>query len=638
MRTPLTLALSPTESLLTGDYGPLTPKQGQALEIIHNNNLRLLQMVTGLLDFSKLEAGKLPVKREPLNVAAITHGILEDFRPLAAQKSLSLVFHSSVPQMTLEMDRYLYERILFNLLSNAVKFTAEGGLVEVNLNYADEQLALQVRDTGLGIAQEDVAKLFQKFRQLEGSSTRRFEGSGLGLALVKEFAGLLEGNVRVESELGRGSAFTVTCKAPMAGPAAPTVEEQRWPRFHLAQRFETAERVVAATEEKEALVKPGVIKPKVLVAEDNVELAAYIDSLLSDFCEVKRVRDGAEAWAAVQNWRPEVVLSDVMMPKLDGFSLCREMKRHNATAKIPIVLLTALTHRDALLQGWEAGADEYLYKPFHPKELQTRIRSLLGHVQNHKRLERELIRRTASIVKVQSELKQLELLAFISSHDLQEPLRRIAAFSELIQYNLDEARDTPIADYLDRLKRNVFRIKQYIEDLAVFSQVAQQTTPFERVALKEIVKQVLDELEKEIRTTGAVVQIEDLPEVHADPEQMKILFRHLLDNALKFRQPEGAPQIVIRHLSGNKRFTRIAIQDRGIGFDAKYRKQIFQPFKRLHLASEFEGTGMGLAICRRIVTRHGGRLFARSLPGNGTTLFVHLPQNGSSTAPQYAQG
>ena len=387
LRTPLTLILAPLESWLGGEFGPITESQQGNLQTIHNNAVRLLQMVTGLLDFSKVESGKVEVNREAVEIVSLTRTVLVDFQPLIQQKGLESSFQPSPAEAWVQMDRYLYERILFNLLSNAVKFTPVGGKFAVLLQCEADRLRLSVTDSGIGIAAADLQGLFQKFRQLEGSSTRRFEGTGLGLALVKEFAQLLGGTVSVQSTVGQGSTFTVECHAPACAAATTDPGTARPPTSRLIQNDEPR-----PCEEQGSATAIPPNAPEVLIAEDNAELASYIGTLLHDTYRIRIVGDGEEALAQVRQQPPELLLADVMMPHRDGLSLCREVKSNPATAQTPVVLLTALTNRESLLQGWEAGADEYLFKPFHPRELITRIHSILSATRMGKqmRLERSV--------------------------------------------------------------------------------------------------------------------------------------------------------------------------------------------------------------------------------------------------------
>ncbi len=270
LRTPLTLTLAPLESVLAGDFGPISDRMRDTCETMHNNAVRLLQMVTALLDFSKLEAGQLEVHREPVEVVALTRGAARDFEPLAARKGLTLAVDVLAERPVVSLDRYLFDRIAFNLLSNAVKFTPSGGRIDLELRIANGQIRLTVRDTGIGIPSHDVPHLFDRFRQVDRSVSQRYEGTGLGLALVQQFAHLLDGEVSVDTEVGVGSAFTLTCRAPVSDEAVTPVEH-----VDLAQHF--------ATDSIETVV-PTMTEgmPRVLVVEDNEALGTYVLRLLED--------------------------------------------------------------------------------------------------------------------------------------------------------------------------------------------------------------------------------------------------------------------------------------------------------------------------------------------------------------------
>lgn len=433
LRTPLTLIFAPLESLLSGMCGSLPDPVRRPLETIHNNATRLLHLVNSLLDFAKAEARRTVVRREPTDVVELTRAILADFDGTLRQKGLAADLETAPPKIHVEVDRYLFERILFNLLSNAVKFTSRGG-IHVSLARDADRLRLRVRDTGTGIAREDLPNLFQKFRQLEGSSTRRFEGTGLGLALVQEFALLLGGSVWVESRLGEGSTFTVEILAP---PAAGGDADRPQP-------------VLLAKYAAEPPPPPASADlPRVLIAEDNLELASYVAGSLAPIAQTRTAADGEEALEIVRTWRPDLVLSDVMMPRLDGFALCRAIKADPETAFVPVILLTALTHREALLQGWECGADEYLFKPFHPQEMLTRVQSMLATSKHLKLLSKqneiEAARRRAQILAEAGALLESSLdaeatlrnlakigvrgvadLAIVEFREEEEPIRHVA--------------------------------------------------------------------------------------------------------------------------------------------------------------------------------------------------------------------
>ena len=905
IRTPLTLILAPVESLLADASSSLTPEQERTLQTVHNNAVRLLQMITGILDFSRLEAGKMEVEREKVDLVALAQSALADFSPLLEHKGLETVFASEPERMSVETDRYLVERMLFNLLSNAVKFTPEGGKVTVLLKYEEGQVRMSVMDTGIGIAEEDLQDLFRKFRQINGDATRRFEGSGIGLALVREFAALLGGTVSVQSKPGEGSTFTVTLPAGLQEPnpsdsavhsSKTDTEAGSRAAAPMAQRYRSAETGETAFSGE----APVSDTSRILVAEDNPEMGEYLASLLEHWSVVRQVRTGQAAIEATREWRPDLVIADVMMPEMDGYDLCRAIKQDDLLSDIPVILLTALTNREALLKGWNAGADEYLYKPFHPRELATRVRNILqaqaqrrrtisalkeseqrfrsvfdnaaigiatadvkghfmeangafqqmlgyslaelqertfedvthpedrardqmlfnelltgkrtsyqlekryihrgGHrvwinlsvglvrdqedepmyavatVQNiddlktaeqqllqayereaeqtrfldsilsstsdhvylfdakkkyryasksglealgvsldeivdrswqeiampedvmvpfERRLDEVLARaeprrgetvyptadglRTYSYVvnpvmgeegaptgavvsarditeRVEAEKRlsrtndmleqrnrELQDFAYVASHDLQEPLRKIRSFGAMLADEHQSSLDETAQDYLSRMQNAAERMSALITDLLAFSRVSTQGRQFRPTDLNEVVQGVLQDLEIAIEESNAQVTVASLPEIDADPVQMRQLFQNLIGNGLKFSREGEAPRVNVNAeieesddpQSMSTEICRIEIRDEGIGFDERYLERIFAPFKRLHGRQSYSGTGMGLAIVRRIVERHSGSITARSKPDEGATFIVRLPakqDNGADGA------
>jgi signal transduction histidine kinase len=609
LRTPLTLILAPIEALLAsgGDETTIDARR-DILRTVHNNAIRLLQMINGLLDFSKVSAGKTEIHREAVQIVELTQSLLWDFRSIMQSKGIGDSLSATAPTPVVEMDRYLYERIVFNLLSNAVKFTPSGGRITVTLDVREGELVLSVSDTGIGIAPEDARLLFEKFHQVEGSSTRRFEGTGLGLALVKEFARLLDGTVTVASELGKGSTFTLRCKA-RAATAIPT--GTTGPATHLRLPQPATLDVIGRANQDPTL-------PHIVVAEDNPELAAFIAELLSPLCQVHVATDGADALRLIRSLRPELVLSDVMMPRIDGIRLTQEIKADDATSGIPIVLLTAMTNRESLLKGWEAGADDYLFKPFHPKELEARVRSLLNAVQWQKKGEAFRQQRDA-----------LEQFTHIASHDLREPLRKVVNFVEIFKIrnpNLDEVS----ARYLGTVADSATRMYHLLDTLIEHARVEHaQFTP-EPVDLRRLVDDVTRDLSAAIEDAGAEVIVGELPEIRAHPGQMAILFKNVMANSLKYRSSDRTPLIRISATRTDVEWI-LSVADNGIGFEPKHHDRIFIMFERLHGQETYSGDGMGLAICRRIVEQHGGRMWAESEPGRGAVFHFSLPATPSET-------
>ncbi len=648
LRTPLTLTLAPMETLLSDEVGSLNDEQRALLQTMHNNSIRLLQMVSGLLDFSKLEAGKQTVRSQPTDVVGLTQAIVADCQPLAGQKLVELVFATDEKKNVIELDRYLYERILFNLLSNALKFTGEGGQVVVRLKMQDDRLLLSVSDTGIGIAASDMTSLFQPFRQLDSAATKRIEGTGLGLAMVKEFAELLGGSVGVESEPGKGSTFTVTLMAKSCNIVDVDGSEARTkvmvPRFKEATRATTI-RGQARTS-----------FPKVLIAEDNERLSSYIASLLDKYCETRTAADGEEALEITNEWQPDLVLTDVMMPRRDGFSLCRQIKSNPRTSSIPVVILTALTHRDAMLQGWQSGADEYLMKPFHPTELVTRVKTLLRSIAQHKEeiqqiselnisLEGRVIELAASNKKLETLSKQLQQArdqavkasnyksSFLAnmSHEIRTPLNAVVGMIELLQQTplneqqkqlgeiLRSAADVlleVISDVLDFAKIEAGKIELNLADFNLTMMVEETA---ELVAEKA--------QQKQLSLSTFIDPVLD-SQWRGDATRLRQVLLNLLSNAIKFTESgEVVVKVSLETEDNENDSIRFSVTDTGIGLSEENIQTLFRPFTQADssVVHKYGGTGLGLSIAKLIVQLMGGEIGVESTLGQGSTFWFVVP-------------
>jgi signal transduction histidine kinase/CheY-like chemotaxis protein len=376
LRTPLTLVASPLESLLAGDAGPLPRAAIVQLERAQRNAQRLVGMVNDLLDFSRLEAGKQPVLPERTDVGQLAALIVHDAEPLAMARGLQLGFDDQLGPGPLQLDRSMFEKILMNLLGNALKFTPGGGSVRVCLRRRDGDFELSVADTGIGIAPGDQQRIFERFQQADATTTRRFGGTGLGLALVKEFAELMGGSVGVESAVGQGARFFVRLPLRPAvltpsAPALPVTDPRRWSSMQSIPGDTLPPDADIATEQQ----------PSVLLVEDNPEMRSYLRQLLAGRYRVIAVENGRVALEVARLELPDVILSDVMMPGLDGLTLVEIVKSDEALRHIPVILLTARAGKDAVVSALEAGADDYISKPFSPAELRARVRAAyrLGH-------------------------------------------------------------------------------------------------------------------------------------------------------------------------------------------------------------------------------------------------------------------
>jgi len=636
LRTPLSLILAPLESILSCKYGGISSLQLPLLYTIHNNAIRLLQMVTGLLDFAKFEAGKMKAEREPLPISSLIFSVLHDFEPLMKEKKIKASCKLNTPELWVMMDHYLFERILFNLLSNAVKFTPPGGQIKVELKTDHDWLYITVQDTGIGISEADIPHLFQKFRQVEGSSTRRFEGTGLGLAMVKEFAELLGGSVSVESQPGRGSIFTVTCLAPATVAIPESKNQLSKPTVFLPHYS------VAAMHNKSSIpeITAETALLKVLVCEDNEELAWYIVSLIRGLCQTQIARDGKEGLALVESWKPDLVISDVMMPEIDGIAVCTSIKSNPETSTITVVLLTALTHRDAMLKGWEAKADEYLFKPFHPDELVTRIRSLLANISERKRMADLMEQKNKELAYAQAEMehkimleayahqlersnKELEEFAYISSHDMKSPVSSLNGLISLME--IKKAVKEEYQDLFELVKSSTSQMQKTINalnDIIAFRKTLKM--PKEKLGLRKVLEEVKIGIHQLITASNATISADfDLcPFIMFPLIHLKSILQNLLTNAIKFTREGEAPVITIQ--SGRQdHYAILVVKDQGMGINlALYKDKLFGLFQRFHPLQI--GMGIGLHIVHSIVESYEGKILVDSEENKGATFTIYL--------------
>ena len=366
-RTPLTLILTPLESLLAEpDTDGSTWKQ---LNLIHRNAKRLLNLVTQLLDFKKMEVQETEFSPTRGDVIQFLREIALTFSDLSDRKHIRFSFHSSLASRYLMFDQDKLSRILYNLLSNAFKFTPAYGDVTVEVEelatVEGNVLQVSVRDSGIGIPEKDIAHVFERFYQHELPNSIVNQGSGIGLAITREFVKLHGGMLTVESIVGEGSLFMFTLPLPAeSGPSQMATRSE--PEFDLVRVEKT---------ERERKVDKSL--PKLLLVEDNEDFRTYLHDALKDEYQIVEAGNGNTAFTILLDWGPDLVVSDVMMPEMDGIELCRKIKTDPRVSHIPVILLTARVAEEQQLQGYETGADAYVTKPFRLDILRVRIRNLV---------------------------------------------------------------------------------------------------------------------------------------------------------------------------------------------------------------------------------------------------------------------
>jgi diguanylate cyclase (GGDEF)-like protein/PAS domain S-box-containing protein len=402
-RTPLTLILGPLEQLLRQPPHTFAPKIQASLEMTYRNAQRLLTLVNTLLEFTRLETQRADPNWQPTDLSRLTRGLASTFQSLCEQGGLTLLIDCPPLEGLVQIDREMWERILLNLLSNAFKFTFEG-CIEVRLRSSnDGQIELTVMDTGTGIAATELPKLFERFHRIRAARGRTYEGSGIGLALVKELVGLLGGSIHVDSTEGQGTCFVV--RIPLKAVSADDESQQTAERARdivttgvnkLTREFlEEARRWLPDRGEQSAassLVQPNP-RARILVVDDNADMRNYIRRLLEE--EGYTVLTAGEAASVLRTCqtrvgRPDLVLADVMMPGLTGFEMVEQLRADGRTADLPIILLSARAAEEFRVEGARSGADDYVMKPFHARELIARIEAILHRTAERKRAEARL--------------------------------------------------------------------------------------------------------------------------------------------------------------------------------------------------------------------------------------------------------
>nr|WP_302180154.1 PAS domain-containing protein [Chryseosolibacter indicus] len=933
-RTPLTLLLAPLEDVVRNGGTTLAKQELDKLRMAHRNALRLQKLVNTLLDFSRIEAGRADAIFQPTDLAKYTMELASNFTSLFENAGLKYVMKIEDPEEPIYVNREMYEKIVLNLLSNAFKFTFKGK-IEIILRANKKHVQLHVRDTGIGISKDNLARIFERFARIEGVKSRTYEGSGIGLALVRELVLMHGGSIKVDSAEGEGTTFMVVIPRGKAHlpPRRIFESKDRVANGSVASSFLEelsgwlpVENVVFDNRNRTKLLardksQKDLRKPRILLVDDNADMRGYMHSLLCEDYEVVMAENGKKAIEAIQPGKmPDLVLSDVMMPEVDGYQLLAAIKSNSVMQHIPVILLSARADEEAKIEGMRYGADDYLIKPFSAKEmlaridariqiarmqkkteeylietnkqLEMRVRERTKELQESKKqleVQRNLLQQTLdaipqmiwlsdatgkiklindqwfrytglahehfqnvrideldvihpsqtkeifpllqktmseglpyhtevlvknkggeylwhmkvvvpvyeesgavaywvgslidvheqfthekkikeykdlleavfnssfigiqvldalynenhqvldfewklfnkaiqrlakqmdlkgkrfievfpgamqsglferlkevihsgepahfqqfynyegfdnwydiSAVKLEdsvvmtisdiseSKASQLELqrineslahknhelkmlneelstFAFVASHDLREPLRKIQIFSQVLVQREEQNLSEGGKDFFRRIMSAIQRMNSLIDDILTYSRANAGPKELVKTDLNKVLFTVKSDLSEYIRERKAVVEAHELPHLKCNPLQMGQLLQNLISNAIKFQPKDNIPHIVIsasivdgkniNHpmASPLKRFVKLEVKDNGIGFEQEYEAKIFQMFQRLHGMAEFAGTGMGLAICKKIVENHKGFIAAESKPGEGAMFSCYFP-------------
>jgi PAS domain S-box-containing protein len=435
-RTPLTLMLGPLEELMQLPQNEISRQNLANIETTHRNALRLLKLVNTLLDFSRIENGRQQANFSLIDISTFTKNLAGSFRSLIEKAGLNLIVNADAFIKPVYVDKQMWEKIIFNLLSNAFKYTLKGSIT-VNLFTEDNNLILKVIDTGIGIPEKELPHMFERFHRIEGAAGRTYEGTGIGLSMIKELIKLNKGTISVESKEGKGSTFTVmipTGKEHLDLAQISYKEsdfDEITSNVYLEEAAALLENTFAQTNtENESEEKNATV----LIVDDNADMREYLKTLVEKKYYVITACNGMEALHKIQDRTPAIILSDIMMPIMDGIQLLKEVKQNPKTSTIPVILLSARAGEEAKILGYDIGADDYLIKPFSSKELLARIRAQLKITSSRQHAERQLknlfmqapvaiciFRGPEYIIEVANE-KMLELWGKKAEHIINKPV------------------------------------------------------------------------------------------------------------------------------------------------------------------------------------------------------------------------
>jgi PAS domain S-box-containing protein len=765
--------LGSLEEMLRQPPEEIGEENAESLRTSHRNALRLLRLVNNLLEFSRIEAGRAEARFQRTNIVKFTDDIAAGFRSLIVQSGMKFALKSNDINEAVYVDRSMWEKIVLNLISNAFRYTLKGSIT-VSILKKGDHVQLSVADTGIGIPEKDLPKMFERFHRVENNTGRTHEGTGIGLSLVAELVKLHHGTIAVESKIGKGSTFTVSIPVGKEHLPADRITESDTD-FHstLSDAFVT---------EAEALTdniiseRNGIgSKDEVLVVDDNADMRRYFQKLLERDFEVITASNGKEALEKMAEFIPEIVVSDVMMPVMDGIELLKEIKNNAYTANVPVILVSARAGEEATSEGLDMGADDYLVKPFSSRELLSRVKSQIKISKTHKefsdKLERLVAERTEELrsknndlenahsflqqvidssveyisvfdtdlhyvtvneryeeviglkkkdiygkhllevnptaaetqqfenikralkgetsyltkrnaiarpelfvdtyfvpLVLQNEIRgvivlardvteivlseqllrvknmelersndDLQQFAHVASHDLKEPVRKVRMFGSRIRDEYKDILPERAMSYLKKMDDAANRMYEMIEGVLRYSSLNAVQQTAEEIDLNKIFEEIKSDLELLITSREAVVNHAVLPTIKGSRILIYQLFYNLLNNSLKFSKTTVQPlvNIAAKILSGKDvpvqdakpevKYHEIIVSDNGIGFNQRDAEKIFQSFSRLNAKDKYEGTGLGLALCKKIVERHNGFITAIGQEGEGAAFMIYLP-------------
>ncbi len=642
LRTPLTLLIAPLEMLRSEKAHLLDQEAQDVLKTMQENAMRLLKLINDLLDIVRLESGRVEVRKEPLKIEEFIRGVVLSVQGAARDKRVMLSANIQEGLGTVLADRDMLEKILLNLIFNSVKFTPSRGKVEISAIVKEGFLFLKVLDTGMGISEQDLPHIFDRFWQADASAQRKYQGTGIGLSLVKELTEVQGGTVAAESQFGKGTTITVRIPvektSEVIGPDAQLLEQkdstliqsEEWltKLYHRAELFPAITSLASTLRPDEFGKGRG---PKVLIADDEPDMLRFLKTQMEKYYEVLEAVDGKQAVEKARQFLPDLIILDMMMPEMDGIEACKKIRDFSTTQAIPIILLTARADDATKLEALNAGASDFLTKPFSNTELHVRVKNLVESYQYQRDLSRQksaLESTLEQLKETEGQLVQNEKMASLGRlsagiiHEINNPLNYAHSALHVLRMKKDilpqEDREK-YAEVVADIEEGIGRVERIVSDLRTFTH-PKFGGAVDSVELEKLISTALRFLSHELKDKVRVdLKIPKEQMVMADQNKLIQIFVNLFQNAvdaLKEKEFDGEePLLSIQsRLEDDK--VLVNVRDNGAGIAQENLDKIFDPF--FTTKDVGQGMGLGLSLCYRLINDQGGSITVKSEQGKFT--------------------
>ena len=643
LRTPLTLILGPVEQLKSIPSLQSDLKAKDTLETLSENGYRLLRLINELLDLVRLDTGDIPMRPENLDLPKFLESLGTSLRSMADTKQIALHVTSDLPTNPIAFyDRDRLEKIILNLSINALKFTPAGGKVSLSFTQESEAIILSVSDTGQGMNEEDLGRIFERFWQADSSSKRKARGTGIGLALVKSLTESLEGEIQVQSELGKGTQFTL--RFPIVLPKKDDVHIEQQKEATALDQFDALHeraRLAAASPEQHQTAQaagrnePARSKqkePKILVVDDESGMRKFIVSQLEDY-NILEASDGKQGWELAKQHLPDLIVLDFMMPEMDGMEVCRKLRDYPPTSRIPIVLVTAHAGDGPRLEALDIGVNDFLTKPFSSVELRSRIRNLLLSIQHEQDLSKSNTDLSQALEQLQENEEQLVRAEKLTSlgrmsagivHEVNNPLNYAKTSIHLLKSYRDMIPDDEREEYDDTivdLNDGIQRVIDIITDLRAFTRGDETTRHL--LKLHKVVANTQRLIAGDLGSVDFKCEVPKELELEGNDNQLCQAFINLIQNALRATAGRDNPKITFTAEASPAGGIIVQISDNGVGMSPEIQSQIFDPFYTTRDVGE--GMGLGLSLTLRIIEEHQAKIHVESELDQGATFIIYFP-------------